>query len=101
MRSRAFTLVEVLIVVLVIGILLTIGVPHYAQVRATTWQTAREENCRLIDDAKQVWLMRENRNPNEYPTEQDLVPHFLKQMPPCPGGCTWVIGSGDTPCSWY
>lgn len=101
MRSRAFTLIEVLIVVLIIGILLAIGVPHYAQVRSTTWQTSREENCRVIDHAKQMWMMQENRTPGDVPTEQDLVPRFLDPMPPCPGGCTWVIGSGDVPCTWY
>lgn len=54
---RGFTLVEIMIVVLVIGILLTIAVPNFARAR----EQSRAKSCiaqlRLIDAAKEQYAL--------------------------------------------
>lgn len=51
-KTRAFTLVEVMIVVLIIGILLAIAIPGFAKSRKTTRQKTIIANIRAINDAK-------------------------------------------------
>jgi prepilin-type N-terminal cleavage/methylation domain-containing protein len=53
----AFTLVEIMIVVLIIGILLAIAVPNFLQARESSRAKACIGNLKEIDTAKQEWLM--------------------------------------------
>ena len=49
---RAFTLVEIMIVVLIIGVLLGIAVPNFARAREQARAKACIQQLRLIDSAK-------------------------------------------------
>ncbi|MBS1714456.1 MAG: prepilin-type N-terminal cleavage/methylation domain-containing protein [Armatimonadetes bacterium] len=96
---RAFTLVEIMIVILIIGILLTIAVPYYAQVRLRTWTHACLENQVKIDQAKQLWQMEEGMGPTDTPVMTDLVPKYLKREPKCPTHGTYTIGNCSEPAT--
>ncbi len=70
---RAFTLVEIMIVVLIIGILLAIAVPNFIKAR----ESAREKSCianlRQIEAAGEQYLM-DNKLPSSAPLNlYDLI----------------------------
>jgi prepilin-type N-terminal cleavage/methylation domain-containing protein len=70
---KAFTLVEIMIVVLIIGILLAIAVPNFVA-RAASRQKACVANLRQIESAKQQWAMDNRKAPTDSPTwPGDLV----------------------------
>jgi prepilin-type N-terminal cleavage/methylation domain-containing protein len=54
---RAFTLVEIMIVVLIIGILVAIAVPNFVRARESARARACVRNLRAIDSAKEQYAM--------------------------------------------
>jgi prepilin-type N-terminal cleavage/methylation domain-containing protein len=54
---RAFTLVEIMIVVLIIGILVAIAVPNFIRARESARARACVRNLRQIDSAKEQYAM--------------------------------------------
>lgn len=98
-RSRAFTLVEIMIVVMIIGIILMIAVPSWMRIREKTQFTTCMENLRVINEAKAHWGMENNKGSTDTPTEADLAPIYLKKYPSCPGSGTYTIGDISTEAS--
>ncbi|MBL8067673.1 MAG: prepilin-type N-terminal cleavage/methylation domain-containing protein [Armatimonadetes bacterium] len=98
-RRRAFTLVEIMIVVMIIGIILMIAVPSWMRIREKTQITSCMENLRVINEAKAHWGMENNMGSNDTPTEADLAPVYLKKYPKCPGSGTYTIGDISTEAS--
>ncbi|MEJ5167576.1 MAG: prepilin-type N-terminal cleavage/methylation domain-containing protein, partial [Arcobacteraceae bacterium] len=86
----AFTLIEIMIVVAIIGLILAIAIPSYLKTREVTYARTCAGNLRLIESAKQIWGMENGKKPTDIPTEADLVgPNlYLKEMPRCPAGGT-------------
>ena len=53
MKKAAFTLVEIMIVVAIIGLLAAIAIPNFVRARTTSQQNACINNLRQIDGAIQ------------------------------------------------
>lgn len=57
MRKQGFTLVEIMIVVLIIGLLAAIAIPNFIKARKTTQKNACIDNLRAIEGAIEQALM--------------------------------------------
>lgn len=93
-KSDGFTLVELMVVVLLIGILVSIAIQTFAQVEATAEKRACQSNQRSIEGACQtyvtynyaMWTGTDVFDGNATPNTVDLlaVRYFLR-APKCPG----------------
>ena len=102
-RARAFTLVEIMIVVLIIAILLMIAVPQFYRMRMRAAQQTCMNNLREIEYAKEM-LGGVNGLPLGAPVSiNDLWPDYIKTpgQPTCPGGGTYTMNpiGTDPECS--
>jgi competence protein ComGC len=87
--------------------MLAIAIPNFVKARETAQMNACINNLRLIDAAKQEWVLENNKQSTDTPTQADLT--HLKhgqsfkndQFPTCPAGGTYTIGPvGEAPtCS--
>ncbi len=104
---RAFTLVEIMIVVLIIGILLAIAVPNFVKARETSRTNACIANLKQIQAAKEEWAMDNKKNATDSPAFTDLVgtgsTGYIQAnastpggAPVCPSGGTYTIGNVNT-----
>jgi prepilin-type N-terminal cleavage/methylation domain-containing protein len=96
---RAFTLVEIMIVVLIIGILLAIAVPNFLQAREASRAKACIENLREIDTGKQQWMMDfKSSTFTSYQltpasTSAGILSTYIRTVPICPEAGFYTTGS--------
>ena len=83
----AFTLVEIMIVVAIIGLLVAIALPNFVRVRARSHTTACIDNLRQIDGAAQEWALEYKRRPDATVTFTDIR-DYLRGPLLCPAGGT-------------
>ena len=100
-RNRAFTLVEIMIVVLIIGILMAIAVPNFVKARESSRKNTCIANLKQIDSAKEQWAMDQRKNAADACALTDLVgtAAYLKATPVCPSGGTYTanaVGANPT-----
>ncbi len=101
MQKRAFTLIEILIVILIIGILLAIAIPQFVRARSSSQQKSCVANLRRISDAKELFAQETGLSTGDMVVIGDIFPTYLKAptFPQCPGGGTYtinVVGSAPT-----
>ena len=96
--AAAFTLVEIMIVVAIIGLLAAIAIPNFVKARATSQANACINNLRKLDDAmSQMAIERGLQTGANYNFPNDLLP-YLKvtangTLPACPAGGNYGSGS--------
>lgn len=92
-RRKGFTLVEIMIVVLIIGILLAIAVPGFIQARQTSRKSACIHNLKSIENAKEQWAMDNKKNNGDSAAFTDIVGAtlYLKATPSCPASGTYTV----------
>src|SRR4051812_32226963 len=88
---RGFTLVEIMIVVLIIGVLLAIAVPNFVRARNGSQARGCQSNLKHIMSATEQYLM--DNQSTTYPALSALSPTYLKSAPACPTGGTYTMGS--------
>jgi prepilin-type N-terminal cleavage/methylation domain-containing protein len=95
LRNRAFTLVEIMIVVLIIGILMAIAVPNFVKARESSRRSTCVANLKQVDSAKEQWAMDTRRNAGDACALTDLVGAtlYMKANPTCPSGGTYTVGN--------
>jgi len=96
--QKGFTLVEIMIVVLIIGILLAIAVPNFIRARESSRAKSCVANLKQIESAKEQWAMDTKAAPNATPTAADLygTTQYIKTTPVCPSAGTYTIGDMAT-----
>ena|ERR1044071_3770644 len=72
----AFTLVEIMIVVALIGLLAAIAVPSSLQAHASSQKNVCIDNLRRIDAAKQQWALEYRVASGVTPAETDIAPYL-------------------------
>ena len=101
MRTKGFTLVEIMIVVAIIGLLAAIAIPNFVRARQKAQAEACIANLRQIEGATQVWAVDTGAADSSSPTWTDLVPNYIRTQPSCPGGGTYALSAvnGRPTCS--
>ncbi|HMS56526.1 MAG TPA: prepilin-type N-terminal cleavage/methylation domain-containing protein [Fimbriimonadaceae bacterium] len=95
-KNKGFTLVEIMIVVLIIGILLAIAIPNFVKARETSRAKTCVANLRQIESAKEQACMEGGHGTAWAPGAGDLSPDYIKNMPSCPSGGNYTIGNMST-----
>jgi prepilin-type N-terminal cleavage/methylation domain-containing protein len=76
--QRAFTLVEIMIVISIIALLASIAVPNFLRARKRAQATRILDDLRLIDGALDLYAIERSKSPGDSATWEDLQP-FLKK----------------------
>jgi prepilin-type N-terminal cleavage/methylation domain-containing protein len=94
---RAFTLVEIMIVLAILGLLVAIVVPNYVRARANAQASACINNLHKLDDAVSQFALERNKKTGDsvnYP--DDLTPYIrlnhAGQIPTCPASGDYTVG---------
>ncbi|HWC59270.1 MAG TPA: prepilin-type N-terminal cleavage/methylation domain-containing protein [Verrucomicrobiae bacterium] len=105
-RKAAFTLVEIMIVVAIIGLLAGIAIPNFIKARETARKNACINNLRLIDSAIQQWALESNKNGTDNVVLDSLSPYLNRSggqingtgtgAVKCPSGGTYSVSTVDT-----
>jgi prepilin-type N-terminal cleavage/methylation domain-containing protein len=97
LKNRAFTLVEIMIVVGIIALLGALVYPYYVRPRATAQANACINNLIKIEAAASQFAIEHGQktgDPINYPT--DLTPYLklnnASQIPSCPAQGTYSVG---------
>ena len=93
--NAGFTLVEIMIVVLIIGLLAAIAIPSFVRARDRARANACVNNLRQIEYAKEIWSME---NPGIETVPDSAFDDLRGGFPLCPAGSTYNAGAvGEMP----
>ncbi len=101
-NQKGFTLVELMVVVVIIGVLVAIAIPVYNNVTNKAEQSAIEANLRTIDGAIMQALASEDTQPANAAALEEVLKSKYIQWPAGPGKLdadSYGIG-GDSPTTY-
>ncbi len=103
--SKGFTLVELMVVLLIIGILVAIAIPIYNKTQENAEKKACQSNLRTIDGAVAQYCAANDLDPSTINIDKlddnsVLVQQssYLKKAPKC-GGKYYKVVNGEAQCT--
>lgn len=87
-NEKGFTLVELMVVVVIIGILVAIAIPIYNEVTARANRNTVEANLRIIDGAVEMYKAELGADPADI---NALTDAYIVAVPTGPGGTTYQL----------
>jgi len=98
LRRAGFTLVEIMIVVLIIGLLAMIAIPNVKRSLDKARLESIKANLRTIDNVKTMWAAENKKGGDASPSAEELAPYFNNKTFPQPVvGETYNVGRVDDP----
>ncbi len=94
-REPAFTLIEVMFAIMIVGMLTALAAPSFLNARQKSRKNICIENLRQMDSAVQQWAFENSVAPqNSYAFTNTAILKFLKgsQLPLCPAGGVYEAG---------
>jgi prepilin-type N-terminal cleavage/methylation domain-containing protein len=99
--AAGFTLVEIMIVVVIIGLLASMAIPSLNKSRATATQKICINNLTQIDGAKSIWQLEQHKGDNDTPAGSDLQPYLGRgsggTLPSCPSDGAQTFATSYNP----
>src|SRR5438874_13473467 len=94
-KRSAFTLVEIMIVVAIIGLLAAIAIPNLVTAQKKAKRQACNSTMKAIEGAKAQWALENKKADTDVPSDADLFgpDKYIERTPQCPGGGTYSLNA--------
>jgi len=94
-KKEAFTLIEIMIVISIVGMLAAVAIPNLLKSREAARKNACIKNLKTIDEAKHLWGIEEAKGNAVIPEQSDLVgaDKYLTDMPECPTAGSYAFNA--------
>ena len=83
-RRGGFTLIEIMIAVVIIGVLLSVAMPGFTKARDNSRLKSCLKNLQVISWAKEQYAIEAGKSDGDPAVITDLVPVYIKHDPECP-----------------